>query len=484
MTQVQCWDTFEIELNGPADGNPFVEVTLHGHFQQGHRIVTADGFYDGAGIYRVRFMPDTLGTWQYTTHSNISALDAASGGFECVAATGNNHGPVIVHDTHHFAYADGAPHISIGTTCYAWIHQGNALEEQTLATLKTAPFNKLRMCVFPKHYTFNHNEPALYAFEKLESSGWDFMRFNPVFFRHLEKRISQLRALGIEADLILLHPYDRWGFANMGCEADIRYLRYIVARLAAYRNVWWSLANEYDLMQHKSVQDWDRYFQIIQTHDPYQHLRSIHNWQGMDTHDTHTFYDHSKPWVTHASVQHSYLDLVSTWREQYRKPIVVDECCYEGDLPNGWGNITAEEMTRRFWEGTVRGGYVGHGETYVNPNEVLWWSKGGALYGDSVARIAFLKHILEEHPIGLNPIGEITNTHLRSAGKHDVYYLTYFGWRQPRHVAFKLPAKQSYRVDVIDTWNMTVTTLDGDYRSEFTVELPGKPYLAVRLVRK
>ena len=112
----------------------------------------------------------------------------------------------------------------------------------------------------------------------------------------------------------------------------------MIARLAAYRNVWWSLANEYDLMQHKSVQDWDRYFQIIQTHDPYQHLRSIHNWQGMDTHDTHTFYDHSKPWVTHASVQHSYLDLVSTWREQYRKPIVVDECCYEGDLPNGWGN--------------------------------------------------------------------------------------------------------------------------------------------------
>ena len=32
----------------------------------------------------------------------------------------------------------------------------------------------------------------------------------------------------------------------MPAEADDRYLRYAVARLAAYRNVWWSLANECD----------------------------------------------------------------------------------------------------------------------------------------------------------------------------------------------------------------------------------------------
>ena len=31
-----------------------------------------------------------------------------------------------------------------------------------------------------------------------------------------------------------------------GAAVDDRYLRYVVARLAAYRNVWWSLANEYD----------------------------------------------------------------------------------------------------------------------------------------------------------------------------------------------------------------------------------------------
>ena len=57
--------------------------------------------------------------------------------------------------------------------------------------------------------------------------------------------------------------------------------------------------------------------------------------------------------------------------------MVVDECGYEGDLEHGWGNISGEEMLRRFWEGAVRGGYVGHGETYWDADEEIWWSKGG-----------------------------------------------------------------------------------------------------------
>ena len=59
--------------------------------------------------------------------------------------------------------------------------------------------------------------------------------------------------LGIEADLIVMHPYDRWGFSMMSKEEDDLYWKYVIARFAAYRNVWWSLANEYDLMPQKSL---------------------------------------------------------------------------------------------------------------------------------------------------------------------------------------------------------------------------------------
>src|SRR5262245_60525722 len=96
------------------------------------------------------------------------------------------------------------------------------------------------MCVFPKRYTYNQNEPLLYPFAGAPLRAWDFTRFNPPFFRHLEKRVGQLRDLGIEANLILFHPYDKghWGFDRMEPAADDRYLRYLIARLAAYRNVW------------------------------------------------------------------------------------------------------------------------------------------------------------------------------------------------------------------------------------------------------
>lgn len=85
----------------------------------------------------------------------------------------------------HFAYADGTPFRQIGTTCYAWTHQPAALQEQTLKTLAGAPFNKLRMCVFPKRYNWSTNEPPHYPFAGTPPRDWDYTRFNPAFFHHL-----------------------------------------------------------------------------------------------------------------------------------------------------------------------------------------------------------------------------------------------------------------------------------------------------------
>lgn len=40
-----------------------------------------------------------------------------------------------------------------------------------------------------------------------------------------------------------------------------------------------------------------------------------------------------------------------------------------------------------------------------------------------------------------------------------------------------------YHVDVIDTWNMTVKRLPGTYEGAFLIDLPGIPYMAVRLTK-
>jgi len=491
MTSVQSverWGIFELTLNGPVSGNPFVDVRLSARFERGDQSIEANGFYDGDGVFRVRFMPEELGDWTYVTRSNVSELDAQTGRFACVAPAEDNHGPVRVHDTFHFAYADGTPYYQVGTTCYAWTHQGGKLEEQTLRTLRAAPFNKLRMCVFPKSYAYNENEPELYPFVR-DGEGWDFTRFCPAFFRHFEKRVRDLMAMGIEADVILLHPYDRWGFAKMDSESDDRYLRYVVSRLAAFRNVWWSLANEFDFMpdhevgsmeksENKQMADWDRFFRIVQEHDPHGHLRSIHNG--------HVWYDHTKPWVTHASVQSSWhveeFGRAAPLREKYRRPIVFDEVRYEGNIEHGWGNLTPQEMVHRFWMGTVAGCYVGHGETYLHPQDILWWSKGGVLHGQSPPRIAFLRGLIENGPpTGLNPVS--WGGDVEGAAKSDDYALFYFGQLQPDSHTFCAPAGNRYRVDIIDTWEMTISPIEGTFSGEFAVSLPSKPGLAVRLTK-
>src|SRR5690606_8740691 len=191
------------------------------------------------------------------------------------------------------------------------------------------------------------------------------------------------------------------GFSDMGTAADDRYVRYVVRRLNAFRNVWWSLANEYDLLAAKTEDDWERMAALVVEADATQHPLSIHNCFG--------FYDYSRSWITHASIQRTdvYRTAENTdeWRRRWGKPVVIDECAYEGDIDQGWGNITGEELVRRFWEGAVRGGYVGHGETYLNDRDELWWSKGGDLVGTSPARIGFLKDIVQESPTGvLDPL--------------------------------------------------------------------------------
>jgi hypothetical protein len=420
-------------------------------------------------------MPQTVGEWTFETSSTARSLDRISGSFSVQPNGPDNRGPVRVADTFHFRYADGTRYLPIGTTAYAWTHQPEDLQEKTLDTLASSGFNKLRMCVFPKSYLFNTNEPELYPFVRSSDGSFDWTRFDPEFFRRLERRILQLAQLGIETDLILFHAYDRWGFSDLGPAGDDRYVQYVVRRLSAFRSIWWSLANEYDLLRAKNLGDWERLAEVVSTNDPTGHLLSIHNCFG--------FYDYTRPWISHCSVQR--IDLYRTaentdaWRKKWGKPIVIDECAYEGDIDQGWGNITGEELTRRFWEGAVRGGYVGHGETYLNDREELWWSKGGELVGTSPERIRFLTRIIEESPTGvLDPLPSDWDVPWGGVAKS--YLVAYFGFGRPSYRDIALPPGGRYELDVIDTWAMTVETLEGTFENSVRISLPARQFIAIR----
>lgn len=497
--QVQKWGIFEFSADGRTDGNPFVDYVIKANFKCDCESKTVNGFYDGNGIYKVRFMPSFEGKYEFEVSGTFSEK-IYSGEFTAVAPEKSNHGSVKVSDVYSFSYQDGTAYSCIGTTCYVWHLQSDELIKTTLETLKKSPFNKIRFCIFPKHYDYNLGEPRSYPYEgtpmdssvltkdnfmrytgKSDGNSWDFERFNPEYFRHIEYCIAELMKMGIEADLILMHPYDRWGFSCMTEEQDELYLRYVTARFSAFRNVWWALANEYDVMS-KSIDNWERYAKIIMENDPYNHLRSIHNCI--------TFYDHTRPWITHCSIQRQDIyktaEYTNEWRELYKKPIVLDEIAYEGNIQHGWGNITAEELVRRFWEAACRGGYGGHSETYICAENVLWWSHGGILHGESSERIAFLKNILEQLPKNcLAPYksswDDVCGISENADGRK--CYIFYYSFMRPSFREYYFDDDTEYLVEVIDTWNMTINNL-GSFCGKFSVPLPSRQYMAVRITEK
>jgi hypothetical protein len=486
--RIEQWGLYEVALKGPATGNPFLDVSFSAVFDNGVKSIAVPGFYDGDGAYRIRFMPPAAGSWRWTTKANVAALDGKSGQFEAGAPSKDNHGPVAVANTFHFAYADGTAYRPFGTTAYAWTHQSDALCEETLKTLAASPFNKIRFAIFPNE---DVNVEGQYPFAGMPKA-WDFTRFNPAFFQRFEKLVVRLGKLGIEADIILFHPYDHglFGFDSMAAEVDARYLRYVVARFAAYRHVWWSLANEYDDIKAKTEADFDTLFQVVAAADPFSHLRSIHH--------NRTLYDYSKPWVTHASIQNGSAVIddgrAVLYRDVWRKPVVFDEVKYEGNMAKRWGNLSGEEMVKRCWYGTIAGTYVGHGESIEHDGKKLFLGNGGRLYGTSPQRIAFLRKILEDGPRQIEPIDKWQERHL--GGEAGRYYLRYFGDETPREWAFVLPKLglkdgDSFAVDILDTWAMTITPVAGsftvhkkdeyDFVADRAVTLPGKPWQALRI---
>jgi hypothetical protein len=356
---------------------------------------------------------------------------------------------------------------------------------------------------------YNHNEPECFPFNKKADGTWNVYEPDPRFWRHLEKRIAELAEKGIEADLILFHPYDRWGFSTLSMEECLVYLDYCIARLAAYRNIWWSLANEYDLLPARKTEDWDRFGRVLAETDPYHHLISVH----------HCFTPFPKAdWMTHCSMQTGNVRNALLWRNEYRLPVIIDECGYEGDIEFGWGNLSAFELVHRCWTAVCAGAYVTHGETFYREDEVLWWAKGGTLRGESVARLQFLKELVSGLPQELDllpPPRWAPNSHeskpTSGEGAGGVaaallklpeaernrwfvelspvciespdYRLEYLGRTCAAFRDMVLSEKGRYRVEIIDVWEMTRRIFAEEASGRVRVTLPAKEGIALLTTR-
>ena len=120
----------------------------------------------------------------------------------------------------------------------------------------------------------------------------------------------------------------------------------------------------------------------------------------------------------------------------------------------------------------------------MNPLNILWWSHGGKLYGESHERLGFLRKILEETPgyglkrvqLGWDEVAAAPDAMI----DHGDYYLIYYGFFRPSFREYYFNDDCEYEAEIIDTWEMTIR-LAGTFKGKIHIELPGKEYMAVRI---
>src|SRR5262245_60584401 len=113
------WGLFEASFTTTQKyENAFQDVDLFVTFTSPSRqTYTVRGFWDGGNVWRVRFSPDELGQWAYTTRATPETdhgLHARTGSFGAVTNPGgtrfDRHGPVRVSASRTFLeHADGTP---------------------------------------------------------------------------------------------------------------------------------------------------------------------------------------------------------------------------------------------------------------------------------------------------------------------------------------------------------------------------------------
>ncbi|MGP3960690.1 DUF5605 domain-containing protein [Nonomuraea sp. 3N208] len=328
---------------------------------------------------------------------------------------------------------------SMGTTALGWHLHGEKRRARTLAALESSPFDRVRMAAFASRCSLDS----------------------------LEERVAELGAIGVTAELVLLHPGD--GVADAGAAA--RYVAEVVPRFAAYPNVWWSLTTDPSPFPDISEHDWVRLAELVAEEDPGHRPVSI-----TVPADSPLLWRRA---FTHGSVRaRSPRD---AWMEtrDHHKPVLMDMCGYEGDVDDPWRSLTAEEVVAQAWDGAVRRRPVTHGESYLDEDGLTWAEAGGTLAGAAVARLAVLRRVLAETPVEARyrdrdaPMLEVPGE----------FYLEFCGEHRFPQREFDVPPGR-YEVEVIDTWEMTVDSLGVREGGTLTVPLPATTGQAIRLRRR
>ena len=277
------WDRFEASVtNTKSYRDPYRDVTLNvSYARPDGRKIDFLGFYDGAGTWKIRFMPDRIGTWRYDAAFSDGS-SRISGTFECVPSdipgmiSADEGNPVW------FGYKGGR-HVLVRS-----FHVGDRFfaenwpNESRRAFLDWVQGQGYNMLSVASHY--------LNRDSKGRGQGWktpDLWPLNAAEYRKMEAIMDELTRRKI-----MIYPFA--GFFGQSSdfptdrEDQALYIKFTLARLGSYWNVLFNVAGPEPTLKPRAFQnamnaaDINRLGQQIRALDVFGHLVSIHNPGGDD----------------------------------------------------------------------------------------------------------------------------------------------------------------------------------------------------------
>jgi Protein of unknown function (DUF4038)/Domain of unknown function (DUF5060) len=526
QTNVPKWSVHEVTLtpsgsstNWYIDPDASVTATFTGPAGVTKRV---NGFWDGGNSFTIRFTPTVEGDWSYQTSATNSGLNGRAGKFTCIGPLAGSYGfpRIDARYPNSFLWDDGTRYFMWGQTYYDVVISALANDNWKEGVDKSLAYgmNKVRLHVYAQDFykadvEFN-GYPDVQPYVGASTSP-DRDQLNIPYWRKLDEMVQYMGSKGVVADLIITNPY--WSNRMFGTdEQNDRFVKYVVSRYAAYPNVIWCLANEWNASKAyggsypQTKDDFDRMGGIVSANDPWRAegelLRplSIHNISASIGFE---FFDSA--WPTYVANQYHNSRAVSTpngdeWGNRMitynvklaysmgrHIPLANDEYGYIGQThpPLAVGVVMTRAMLRgAIWGIAVAGGYGSSGDIRLHPNgkgnpEITGdWLDAPEEYGDVKRMVDFFttKGIEYWKMSGQNElVVSGTRTYLLAeAGRQYVIYSAVGG-----NFSLNLApgGYKAWRYDPTDGTETSLGTIEGN--SARTFSLPTSHDYVVHLTR-
>lgn len=335
--------------------NPIYEVDFFGaeFISPSGEKFTVRGFWDGGRTWKIRFMPNQTGKWEYKTICSDETnknLNGLKGSFKCVQNRSKHdiyRKGSIKHPngTYHLAYNNEDPFLYIG--CTAWnggLFSTSDEWDKYISNRKKNGYSVIQLV------TTQWRGASYNAEKEMAFTGIDTIEINPSFFLRMDSRIDRINDYGLVAAPIILWAYGENSPGNFLPEQSaIKLAEYILARYDG-NHVIWNLGGDGKFIG-ANEKKWKNIARKVFNNNYHCNIVTLHtggfSWYGSDYNEEswlnmisyqtgHTNSDNIIRWKTQGPV-------VTNWKKIIPRPIIDTEPVYET------GNNAKEVRNSAYW---------------------------------------------------------------------------------------------------------------------------------------